>query len=212
MSVPGTGDELLKFLAGPFLLGSLYLAGSYYGSSADQVVRKSPEQVYAAFGQLVSSRGEGGSFALEGRNVPYRLDVEKSPIDHMVVRMTMAGSEAGEAEVRFLPQDDGKATLVSVNVHADQAVLRRALAGTSKEKLGYAPDWMLNIAMKDPLREFAGQVEEVGGVYDSASGSSAAPEQLTPEQQRQVDEWRQYEASRPAVDPNAAASGYLASK
>ena len=40
-------------------------------------------------------------------------------------------------------------------VHADRAVLREELSGTSKEKLAYAPDWMFNLTMRPVLQKLA---------------------------------------------------------
>ena len=39
---------MIKFLIGPALMGTGYLAGSYYGSDVEQVVHKSPDVTYAA--------------------------------------------------------------------------------------------------------------------------------------------------------------------
>ena len=204
---------MLKFLIGPVLLCAGYVAGSFYGSSADQVVQREPAEVFAAFAALVDSHGGGGTMRFaEGPAVPYALDVEETSGERMVVRMAMAGSHVGEAELIFTPQDGGKATLVSMKIHADRAVLRKALAGTPKAKLAYAPDWMLNMAMKDPLRAYAEQIEAGGAHYDAMTAAMRDADggtQLTPEQQRQMDAWRQYDASRPAVDPDAAAKSYL---
>ena len=45
-------------------------------------------------------------------------------------------------------------------IHSDHTVLRTALAGTNKARLAYAPDWMLNLAMRPLLQQLATQIEQ----------------------------------------------------
>jgi hypothetical protein len=94
--------------------------------------------------------------------------------------------------------------LLVAKVHSDHAVLRTALAGTNKAKLAYAPDWMLNLSMRPLLRELAQQVE--AGGTPALEGLTAADAEaqweanLTDQQRQGLSEWRQSEATRPAVD------------
>jgi hypothetical protein len=86
-------------------------------------------------------------------------------------------------------------------------VLREALAGSSSARLAYAPDWMLNLLMVRPLLQQVGQQIEQGQEVRVAGPSEAEWElSLSPDQQRDVQEWRQYDASRPSVDPDADAA------
>jgi hypothetical protein len=95
-------------------------------------------------------------------------------------------------------------------VHTDRSVLRQALAGTSSARLAYAPDWMLNLLMVRPLLQKLGQQIEQGQEMQVPGMSEAEWESsLSPDQQRQEQEWRQYDASRPMVDPDADAARFV---
>jgi hypothetical protein len=86
------------------------------------------------------------------------------------------------------------------------------LAGTSKARLAYAPDWMLNLTFKPVLQELATQIEQ--GQAASFEGLSEGEAEarwesnLTAEQRDEVSQYQQYEATRPAVDPDADARRY----
>jgi hypothetical protein len=142
------------------------------------------------------------------------LQVDGTPDRSINVRVLIEGRQAAEARTSFTPEDGGQATLLSVKVDADNAVLRRALAGTSKAKVAYAPDWMFNIGLKKPLQKLAHEIEH-GGAVGASMGDYLSPadweSQLPAEQREQVQDWRQYDATRPTTDPNAAAKAYLGS-
>ena len=167
-----------KFLIGPALLGVTCLAGSIYGADAEQVVRKSPGVTYAAVEQAIDGAKQSGTMQLEGgQPVPYELHVERTFDQRLDLTLTMGGRQGAETHVAFTPQDNGQATLMTVKVHTDHAVLRQALAGTSKEKLGYAPDWLLNIAMKSVLKTLAEQIEQGETLGNPTGGFEQPPEQ-----------------------------------
>jgi hypothetical protein len=202
-----------KFLVGPALTGIGYAAGSYYGADAEQLVHKGPGSVRAAIEQAVDSRG-GGTMDLEGgKPVPYELKIDDGASDeHLVVRMLMDGREGAATDIHLTPQENGEATLMAVKVHTDHAVLRQALAGTSKARLGYAPDWMLNLTIRPVLQQLAAKIESGDALGDPMHGFQSQADweaSLPPEQQKQMQEWRQYQASRPMTDPNADAKRYL---
>ena len=204
-----------KFLLGPILLGVICLTGSIYGANAEQVVRKPPGIVRAAVGQAVANRREGTVPLEGGQPLNYALKLDRISDEQMLVTLMMNGKQGAEIGLGFAPQDDGKATLVTARIHTDNAVLREALAGTSKEKLGYAPDWVFNLTIRPLLRQFAEQVEQGGALGDPMQSFQSRADweaQLPPDQQRAVQEWRQYDATRPTVDPNDAAREYLKGK
>jgi hypothetical protein len=63
---------MFKFLIGPVLMGAGYLAGSFYGSDAEQAVHKSPSVTYAAVEQALGNvRQSGTTFFDGGTPVPY---------------------------------------------------------------------------------------------------------------------------------------------
>lgn len=200
-----------RLLIGPVLTGVGYAAGSYYGADAEQLVHKSPDVVQAAVEQAASDRS--GTMQLEGgKPVPYETKVEEADGGGLVVRVMMDGRQAAETNVSFAPRDDGKDTLIAAKVHADHAVLREALAGTSKARLAYAPDWMLNLAMRPVLQKLAAQIESGEALGDPMQGWQSEADweaSLPPEKQKQLEEWRQYDASRPTTDPNADARRYM---
>jgi len=200
---------MLKFLIGPALVAAGYAAGSFYGADAEQLVHKSPSVTYAAVEQaLANVSASGTTFFDGGTPMPYELKVDRTLDQKLVVSLFFDGKQGAEAELTFTPQDDGKATLLAARVHGDHSVLRTALAGTSKARLAYAPDWMLNLSAKPVLKQLADQIEE-GETADLGLTAGEAQAQwesnLSEEQRQQVAEWRQYEATRPAVDPNSDA-------
>jgi hypothetical protein len=200
-----------KLLIGPALTGIGYVAGSYYGADAEQLVHKSPDVVQAALEQAVSDRT--GTMQLEGgKPVPYETKVDEGADGHLTVHVLMDGKQGAETDVSITPQNGGQDTLVAVKVHADHAVLREALAGTSKAKLAYAPDWMFNLTMRPVLQKLAQQIEEGAALGDPMQGFQSEAEweaSLPPDQEKRLQDWRQYEASRPMVDPNADAQRYM---
>ena len=147
-----------------------------------------------------------------GKPVPYETKVERSDDGSLILRIMMDGRQAAETDVAFLPRADGKDTLMTVRIHTDHAVLRQALAGTAKEKLGYAPDWLLNIAMKSVMKTLAQQIEQGGALGNPTGGFISEADwerQQPPEKQREMQEWRQYDASRPMTNPDADAKRFM---
>lgn len=201
-----------KFLLGPLLLGAICLTGSIYGANAEQVVHKPPSIVRAAVGQLVANRREGTVPLEGGQPLSYKLKLDRISDEQMLVTLMMNGKQGAEIGLSFASQDNGKGTLITAKVHTDRAVLREALAGTSKAKLGLAPDWVFNLTIRPVLRKFAEQIESGEALGDPMQGFASRADweaQLPPDKQREVQEWRQYDATRPTVDPNDAARDYL---
>jgi hypothetical protein len=138
--------------------------------------------------------------------MPYEIRVDRTADQQLLVHLMFNGREGASTELLFTPQSDGKDTLVTGKVHADRAVLGEALAGSSSARLAYAPDWMLNLLTLRPLlQQVAQQIEQ--GEAAQVPGTSAADWEanLPPDQQRQMEQWRQYDATRPSVDPKADA-------
>jgi len=204
---------MLKFLIGPVFLGAGYAAGSYYGSDVEQVVRKSPSITYAAVEQALDNMRQSGTTSFDGGTpVPYELHVERTLDQKLVLTLLFDGKQGAEADIDFSPRDGGASTLIATRIHADRSVLRPVLAGTSKARLAYAPDWMLNLTFKPVLQELATQIEQ--GQAASFEGLSEGEAEarwesnLTAEQRDEVSQYQQYEATRPAVDPDADARRY----
>jgi hypothetical protein len=202
-----------KLLIGPALTGAGWLAGSYYGASAEQLVHKRPDETYAGISRAIEAMPQSGVTDIEGgRPVPYEVRVDRALDKQLVVHLLFDGREGARAQIDFTPQGaDGKATMVAVRAHGDRAVLGHALAGTSRARLAYAPDWMLNLLTVRPLlKQWARQIENgeqatVPGYPSQADWESSLP----PDQQKQVQDYRQYEAAAPTMDPNADAQRYV---
>lgn len=202
-----------KLLIGPALLGATALGGSVYGRESIQLIHKSPTAVYAALEQAIDNAPASGTWQFDegGRSIPYSRSVERSSDQHLLIKVAMNDKPGAEADVSLAPADDGKSTLVTVKVHTDHAVLREALAGTSQARLAYAPDWLLTIAARPAMRDIAARIEDGTLSSDTQQYFSQADweSRLPPEQQKQMQQWHQYEASKPALDPDAAARNYL---
>ncbi|MGN6590713.1 MAG: hypothetical protein ACTHKE_10515 [Sphingomicrobium sp.] len=202
---------MYKFILGPVLMGTGYLAGSYYGSDAEQLVHKSPDVTYSAVEQALDNVRPSGSTSFDGGTpVPYQMTVDRTLDQRLVVTLLFNGQQGAVADVIFTPQNDGKDTLMVTKIHVDRSVLRTALAGTDKARLGYAPDWMLNLTLKPVLKKLAEQIEQGQAASLMTEGEAEAQweNNLSEEQRQGVAEWRQYDATRPSVDPNAAAQNY----
>jgi hypothetical protein len=195
------------FLIGPALLGLIHLTGSILANDVTQLVRKSPATVYANLSSAIAISPLSGKMQLEGgKPVPYRVRVDRTPGERLVLHLMLDGREAGQVDVGFTSQDGGQATLMTANVDSDGKVIREELAGTDKAKLGYAPDWVFNFAIKGTLKELAAQIEQgtlMAEPTRSLTGGDAS--EMSAEEREQRDAWRQYNATRPTTDPNVAA-------
>jgi hypothetical protein len=204
---------MFKYFLGPVLMGAGYLAGSVYGRDSEQLVHKSPSDTYAAVeAALDNIKPSGTTFFEGGTPMPYELKVDHNLDQQLLVTLSFNGQQGAVAELDFAPHNGGKDTLVTVHMHGDHSVLRAALAGTNKAKLAWAPDWMLNLAARPLLKQVASQIEQ-GQLarFDGMSEGEAEAQwenNLTDDQKNDVAEWRQYDATRPAVDPDAAAQNY----
>lgn len=197
-----------KWFLGPALVGTGYVTGSVYGRDSEQLVHKSPGVTYAALEQALRNVPDSGTTYFEGGTpMPYEMEVEHSPDRRLVVRVLFARSEGAEAVLDLIPEDNGRNTLLVVHVHGHAEVLRTALAGTSKARLAYAPDWMLNLAAKPTLEQLANQIDSDGeaafGGIEPADAATHWQNNLTEEQRNQMQEWQQYDATRPTLDPDA---------
>ena len=205
---------MLKILIGPVLVGAAYAAGSYYGADAEQLVHKSPSITYAAVEQALGNVPQTGTtFFNGGSPAHYEIKIDRSLDQRLVVTLFFDGKESGEADIDFIPRDGGASTLSASRIHANRSVLRQVLAGTSQSRMAYAPDWMLNLTFKPILQQLATQIEQgqSAEIHRLAQGGAQAQweSNLSDEQRNELAQWRQYDATRPASDPNAAAQQYL---
>ena len=198
---------MLKFLIGPALVGVGYAAGSYYGADSEQVVHKNLSVTYAGVEDALPGVRDSGTTAFEGGTpMPYALTIDHELDRRLSLHLSFAGKPGADAELIFTPQNGGADTLVTAKVHGERDVLRTALAGTSRAKLAYAPDWMLNLAMRPLLQQLATQIESGqsarSALAEWSPGDAEArwEAQLTPEERGQVAQWQQYQATRPALD------------
>jgi hypothetical protein len=91
-------------------------------------------------------------------------------------------------------------------------VLSSALAGTSRARLAYAPDWALNLAARPLLTQVAQQIEQgqmaaFTGPTSQGEAEAQWEQNLSADQQGQVQQWRQYDATRPTTDLDGGSSG-----
>ena len=205
---------MIKLLIGPILMCVTWVVGSYYCRDAEQLVHKSPAAVYAALSNMVDGSLERDASLTrdDGRKVQTDLKLAASdPDKSMTIQLLLDGQPGASADVTLTPQQDGKATLIAVRLHSDHALLRDKLANTSQARLGYAPDWLLNLTFRPVLRALGEDIEKGRG-FASVLGSQSEADweaKLSPDQQHQMDQWRQYESAQPTTDPNADAQKYL---
>ena len=198
-----------KLLIGPVLTGVGWAVGAHYGASAQQVVHKSPEETYSGVVRALDNIPARGTTSFEGgKPLPYALDIERDQDRQLIVHVLFDGKEGGRTELDFTPQ--GGDTLVTATAHGDRTVLSTALAGTAQSRLAYAPDWMLNLlAIRPLLKQLGEQIEKGQPVVIAGMSEADWESSLPPDQQKQVQDYRQYEASAPTMDPDAAARNYM---
>lgn len=200
---------MYKLLIGPAFMGMGYVVGSVYGAQSEQLVHKSPAATYAALEQAVGNVRSTGTTSFEGGTpIPYEIKVDRVADEQLFIRLYFAGQEGARAELNLVPQNAGKDTLLVARIHGDHSVLRAALAGTDKAKLAYAPDWMLNLTVRPLLQQLATQIEQGAPAdlgWDPSREEAQWEANLSAEQRDAVSEAQQYDATRPAVDPNADA-------
>lgn len=203
---------MLKLLLGPAVVGLGYAAGSYCGSDAEQLVHKSPSVTYAAVEQALANVPQSGTTTFDGGTpMRYELHVDRTLDQRLVVAILFDGKQGAEADIEFTPQDGGASTLVATRIHADRSVLRPVLAGTSKARLAYAPDWMFNLTFKPVLQQLAAQIEQGQSAQIQGLSEGEAEAQwesnLSGDQKQQLAQWRQYDATRPSTDLDGGSSG-----
>ncbi len=201
-----------KWLIGPLLSGVVCLCGSYIGAQAQQVVHKGPGSTYEGVSQALDGIPRTGTTHFNGGTpMPYEIQIDRASSDRLVVHVLFDGKEGATTEFHFTPQDNGESTLVTAKAHGSYDVLHIALSGTSSAALAYAPDWMINMfAVQPQLHKVAAQLE--AGQTASMDGFQSEAEwesSLSPDKQKQVQEWRQDQATRPEVNPEADAQRYI---
>lgn len=197
-----------KLLIGPALAGAGWIAGSHYGASTQQLVHRSPDDTYQGIAHAFDAIPQSGMTEFDGgKPMPYELRIDRVPDRQLIVHVSFNGREGSSTRIDFQPQDDGKTTMVTVQAHGDRTVLGEALAGTSRARLAYAPDWMLNLLVVRPLLQQMGQKIE-DGEQPIFLGIDQAPQQTSADQQPQAEDQDSQDPTAPTVDPNADASRY----
>ena len=205
---------LKQLLIGPALGLVAWIAGSYYGRHAEQLVEKSPDAVYSALSNMVDESKERDPNVKRDDGGPMQMALNRAASDpgkSLSVELLFDQQPAVTADVTLTPEQDGKATLMKVKLHSDHAVLRDKLAGTRQARLAYAPDWLLNLTFRPVLKSIGEDIEKEQDFASILRSGSEADGNGTPspEQQRMMDARQQYEATQPISDPNADAQRYL---
>jgi hypothetical protein len=202
---------MLKFLIGPVLAGAGWVAGSYFGADARHVVHKGPNSTYEGLAQALDGVPQRGMTSFEGgKPVPYEIKADRTYGERLYIRVMLEGREGATGEITLTPQNNGEETLVIAKAHGDREVLQAVLAGSSRARLAYAPDWMLNLLSVRPLLQQLGEQIEKGQRVSMGFQSRADWESsLSEDEKRKVQEWRQYDVARPRIDPNADAERFL---
>ena len=203
-----------KWFAGPVLLGCGCLAGSVYGRDAEQLVHRKPSDTYAGIEQALDNVPHSGTTHFEGGTpMPYEVRVAPAADNIFHVAVIFGGREGADADIALTPQNGGKDTLITTRIHGDHEVLRLALAGAKNARLAYAPDWMLNLAVRPVLAQLAAQIEQGQTTriaeFTPADAEAQWESNLSDDQRAEVQEWRQYDATRPDTDPDAEASRFM---
>ena len=98
---------MLKYLLGPVLMGTGYLAGSIYGRDAEQLVHKSPSDTYDAVeATLDNMKPSGTTFFEGGTPLPYESKVDRALDQSLQLHLLFGGQEGAEAEFDFARSED----------------------------------------------------------------------------------------------------------
>lgn len=195
------------------------------GHDAQQLVKKDPPAVYAAFADTYSLGAMGGASQYSDLwHGGMQNFVEKTSDTTLDVVTKFDGKTATAVHFIFTPQDGGKTTLVEADVTVDQAVMHNALAGSAKANLGNLPESAFVAGMQRMLAKYARRIEEGAPLNDPGQGwmtgkvdpppefYEGMPEEQLAEIRRVQEEERQDAVTAPMVDPDAAARNYLNSQ
>jgi hypothetical protein len=199
-------------LLGVAAAGALALALSgcaLGGADATQVFHEKPDVVYDAFVTAWSSTNNDSI-----GEVPVEVETEKTPNQKLDVKVLINHEMATEVHFAFTPQKDGAETLVKANVSVDQAVMRKAFAGTeSGARFANVPDFAYRMAMQRMLEKWASRVDSGMPMTDGYATAFAKPSEVDPDyavqESRYEQRRKQEKASEPMVDPDANARRYL---
>lgn len=192
------------------------------GADAEAMVNKPPKAVYAAvadaFAYAETSQDIPGA---DGSNVTFQVLVEREPGERIETTLLVGGEEAGRVEFTFAAEEGGAATKMTGDIDVDEAVLQKHFHDGPNEDVANIPDFAFDLAMKAALRDMADKIEN-GVPLDSAGDSLAdlrmqqrqgAPtdmnEQMAQASRRYAEQEKMRQATRPMMDPNAAAREYV---
>jgi hypothetical protein len=201
---------------------ALGLPGCRGGHDAEQLVRKDPATVYAAFADAFAQGSLGGASQYSDLwHGGMQTFVDKASPSVLDVATKFDGKTATSVHFTFTPQDGGKATMVDADVSVDRAVMQAGLAGAPKEALANLPESAFAAGMQRVMAKYANRIES-GMPLNNANegwmtgGGDPPPEfyeGMSEEQKAEIhqhdQEQREDAATAPMVDPEAASRAYL---
>jgi hypothetical protein len=197
-------------LLGAVAAGAMALSGcAMGGADASQVFHEKPDVVYDAFVEAWSSTNNDSI-----GEVPVEVQTQKTANEKLDVKVLINQETATEAHFTFTPQKQGEETLVKASVSVDQAVMRKAFAGTGEgARFANVPDFAYRVAMQRMLKKWAGRLDSGMPMTDGYATAFAKPSELDPSyasaESRYEQRRRQEKAVEPMVDPDANARRYL---
>ena len=206
--------SFLLSVAGVVMAGVALFTG--IGPDAEQVIRKNPRAVYAAFDEGLTQAVDRANMEQSDSDgaARFKLRLEREENEQLIVTMTVNDREAGEARLRFSPLKDATETRVTGDIEVNHSVVRDAFANTPNADVAKIPDVAWRLGMNELLKDAANRIEAGMPLADRDFRLPRSEVQEASEQSADEERWaarqRQEEATRPAVDPDEAARRYMA--
>lgn len=145
---------------------ALVALGGCGGPDAEQIIRKDPAAVYAAFDQALTQSATNGTVGSGANAVPYTVELAKSPNERLDIKVLISGQEAGIANFTFAPHNNGAETIVTGDIDVDLGLLGKSFGTTPDNRVAGVPPLAWNAGIRRMLRNAADRVEN-GAPLDS---------------------------------------------
>ena len=136
------------------------------GPDAEQVNRKDPAAVYAAFEQALTQSAYDVTAGTGPNAVPYTVELARSLNERLDIKVLIAGQQAGVANFTFAPHNAGAETIVTGDIDVDLDLIGKTFGSTPDNRVAGVPPLAWNAGIRKMLRNAAERVEN-GAPLDS---------------------------------------------
>ncbi len=140
------------------LVSMVALAGCG-GPDAEQIIRKDPAAVYAAFEQALAQSVADCTAGSGPDAIPYTVELAKSRNEKLDITVLIAGQQAGTANFTFPPHEGSAQTMVTGDIDVDLALLGKTFGKAPDNSVAGVPPLGWNAGIRRMLRNAADRVE-----------------------------------------------------